>query len=286
MHPTKRAGFGIIAASTLFWSLTGPTFADGYVESTAAPSADQGRKFTWSFTAGATSDYIFRGISQTLNRPAAQGSVDIGYGIFYAGVWGSNVNFGADEDPPLGPKAVAEVDWYAGIKPVWGPITFDFGGIFYSYPNSGRFANFTTPDNHLEYFELKAGYSLASPWIKNLTTGTTFFWSPDYALESGNVFTWESGASYALPKVGIFSPTISGAFGMVSGDSEDGFSVGGTTEDEYNYWNAGLSLGVEKFTFDFRYWDTDIKVVPPGGACAAERLCDAHFAFIAKVTLP
>ena len=38
----------------------------------------------------------------------------------------------------------------------------------------------------------------------------------------------------------------------------------GGIEDEYYYWNAGLALTVEKLTFDFRYWDTDLD---PGGLC-------------------
>ncbi|MBC7831271.1 MAG: hypothetical protein H7Y62_04540, partial [Hyphomicrobium sp.] len=57
------------------------------------------------------------------------------------------------------------------------------------------------------------------------------------------------------------------------------------TDDEYYYWNAGLALTVEKLTFDFRYWDTNI-----GGdafdICANAGLCDERFVFTAKVVLP
>lgn len=281
MHLTKKAGFGFAAASVMFLGLTGTALADGYGGSVKDAPVEQGRKFGWSITLGATSDYIFRGVSQTLEDPAAQGSIDITYGIFYAGVWGSNVDFGG------APPANAEVDWYAGIKPTWGPVTFDFGGIYYSYPDAGKFANFNGGSNHLDYFELKAGYSIASPWIKNLTTGTTVYWSPDYALETGDVFTLESNAAYALPQFGIFSPTISGAYGSVYGDHVDGFSVNGTNKDDYTYWNAGISLAVEKFTFDFRYWDTNIDVKnDTGTVCTAQKLCDERFVFSAKVTLP
>ncbi len=72
----------------------------------------------------------------------------------------------------------------------------------------------------------------------------------------------------------------------VYGDRPD-YTVGGGREDQYTYWNVGLALTVEKFTFDFRYWDTDIDVVTPGvGACADEDLCDERFVFSAKVVLP
>ena len=32
--------------------------------------------------------------------------------------------------------ASIEMDWYIGIKPVTGKITWDLGVIYYSYPNS------------------------------------------------------------------------------------------------------------------------------------------------------
>ena len=100
--------------------------------------------------------------------------------------------------------------------------------------------------------ELKAGYSTS--WIKNLTTGTTVYWSPEYSGEIGEVWTTESTASYALPKFWVFDPTISGLLGWQTGELSEGYSIGG--DDEYYYWNAGLALTVEKLTLDFRYWDT------------------------------
>lgn len=258
-------------------------------------------KFAWSMTIGGTSDYIFRGISQTFADPAFQMSVDATYGMFYVGAWGSNVDFGEGQFGPAqiyGPEANAEIDLYAGVRPTWGPATFDLGVIYYWYPGSDDWANFNNlcfgPNpgpgnpcpNKIDYFELKAGYSLASPWIKNLTTGTTVFWSPDYTLETDSVVTVESTASYLLPAIGMFTPTISGTYGSVYGDIADGFSVGGGAEDEYSYWNAGLSLVVEKFTLDFRYHDTDIDVVSQFGSCVKQSLCDERFVFTLKTTLP
>lgn len=254
------------------------------VTMSGAPLADglpgEGSKLDLSVTLGATSDYIFRGISQTSEDPAAQGSIDLTYGIFYAGIWATNVDF--DDAPP----ANAEIDLYAGIKPTWapvsflGPITFDLGVIYYAYPDARSGAE-------LDYVELKAGYSMESPWIKGLTSGTTVYWSPEYGGETGEVITVESSASYALPQVGIFAPSLSGGYGTVYGDIDEGFSVDGTREDEYMYWNVGLELAVEKFTFDFRYWDTDIDVAPgAGGICANQGLCDERFVFSASVTLP
>ena len=73
-------------------ALTSGALADGY--EVAAPAAvDEGRKFTYSFAITGTSDYVFRGISQTDNDPTIQGAINVGYGIFYAGVWGSGLDF-------------------------------------------------------------------------------------------------------------------------------------------------------------------------------------------------
>ncbi len=76
---------------------------------------------------------MFRGISQTDNDPTIQGAINLGYGIFYAGVWGfrPRLRCGLVNDAEL------EVDWYGGIKPTWGPLTFDFGIIYYTYPGEG-----------------------------------------------------------------------------------------------------------------------------------------------------
>lgn len=44
-----------------------------------------------------TTDYIFRGFSQTEEGPAIQGGFDVTYKMFYAGVWASNLDFGGDD---------------------------------------------------------------------------------------------------------------------------------------------------------------------------------------------
>ncbi|HKZ95920.1 MAG TPA: TorF family putative porin [Hyphomicrobiaceae bacterium] len=236
--------------------------ADG-MAAAEAPAAEEGRKFEWSVTVSATSDYLFRGISTNCEDPAFQPSIDASYGILYAGIWGSNV---CDESNP------AEVDLYAGIKPVLGPVTFDFGVIYYWYPNGDD----TVAPGELDYVELKAGAS-GEP-VKNLSVGVTFYWTPDYFEETGDVWTVEGNAGYTLPEVGIFTPTISGVLGYVESEELDAVVTG---VDNYTYWNVGLALEVEKFTFDFRYWDTDVPA-----SSEDHGITDERFVFTTKVTLP
>ena len=57
----------------------------------------------------------------------------------------------------------------------------------------------------------------------------------------------------------MFTPTISGTLGSQWGFDDDYVTYGmAWGEEEYLWWNAGLSLTVEKFTMDFRYWDTNL----------------------------
>jgi uncharacterized protein (TIGR02001 family) len=222
-------------------------------------AAAEDREFAWSVTLGGTSDYVFRGYSFNNEDPAFQASVNASYGILYAGAWGSNVQEG---------NGPAEIDLYTGIKPVWGPVTFDFGFLYYTYSNED-----------LNYYELKAGAS-GSPF-KNFTLGGTFYIVPDQDNLNEN-WTLEGTAAYALPAVGIFTPTISGVLGYSeqTDDVADGFDFTGFGVNDYTYWNVGLALAVEKFTFDFRYWDTNIADNLSAG------LADERFVFSASVTLP
>jgi uncharacterized protein (TIGR02001 family) len=75
---------------------------------------------TWSAMVGATTDYIYRGVSQTYDSGALQlGASYQGSGGWFAGTWASNVDqypFGANE---------VELDLYTGIRRPLGP---DFSG--------------------------------------------------------------------------------------------------------------------------------------------------------------
>lgn len=271
-------------------ALAGSVYADGIPRDGSvkdAPVADEGRKFAYSWNLGVTSDYIFRGISQNKRNPAVQGGVDMTYGIFYAGIWGSDVNFG--QNPDGSSVANVEIDYYAGIKPVLGPVTFDLGVIHYTYlggkDKGPRFNQFREQD----YTELKVGAS--ATFIPKLTTGITAFFSPQYTGGQGFTTTLEGTMAYELPVVLRMTPTISGTVGTVMGDSgdiKDPF-VAANGKDSYMYWNAGLTLGIDKLSLDFRYWDTNIPntntVTGVTNFCTNDLFgCDGRFVATAKVT--
>jgi uncharacterized protein (TIGR02001 family) len=244
--------------------------------------ADDAPAFAYTFNLGVTSDYRFRGISQRKEDPALQGGADFTYGQWYFGLWGSMINFGRDiNDNNI---ADSELDIYGGYKHVWGPVTFDLGVIYYEYANSTNTVAGGIPgSNDTNYVEGKLGVS--GNLTKDLALLATLYVSPDYTGETGTVETIEGTATYTLPKVWIFDPAISGRVGYQHGDDAAYKTLIANGSSDYVYWDAGITLNVEKFSFDFRYVDTNISNT--GNFCTGSLLqCDANFVFTAKVTLP
>jgi len=75
-----------------------------------------------------SSDYIWRGMTQTAEEPAISGGFDIaGENGLYFGTWASNVEFGDG--------AALELDWYAGYAgEMESGLTYDIGYLAYTYP--------------------------------------------------------------------------------------------------------------------------------------------------------
>jgi len=275
--------------------MAGSVLADGMPGSAKdAPPAPEGRKFTWGFNLGVTSDYIFRGVSQNREKPAFQAGVDFSYGIFYVGAWGSDVNFGLNPDGTSGLFNVdgsgianAEVDFYAGIKPVLGPVTFDIGVIQYTYWGGKDGGPARNQVFEQDFTEIKVGAS--ATFIPKLTTGITAYFSPQFQGNQGFVTTVEGTIAYEFPVMHKITPTVSGTFGSMMGDAgstSDPFILA-NGKDSYQYWNAGLTLGMDKLSIDFRYWDTNIQDIAPGQTCfgtGALFACDSRFVATAKVT--
>jgi len=60
-----------------------------------------------SANVAATSNYVWRGMTQSDDAPAIQGGFDLEYKGFYVGTWGSSVQFGDT-------TTAMEADLYAG----------------------------------------------------------------------------------------------------------------------------------------------------------------------------
>ena len=104
-----------------------------------------------------TTDYVFRGITQSDGGAAIQGSFDWSSDQFYAGVWGSSVNFGATAPTET---ASMELDLYAGWTPTTGPVTWDVGVVGYFYPNGD---DQLTGGGEMDYFKASSARKSKSP---------------------------------------------------------------------------------------------------------------------------
>lgn len=93
----------------------------------------QAAESTLSFNVGTTTDYRYRGISQTRLKPAVQGGVDYAdKSGFYVGAWASSIKWIKD----AGGDASAEVDVYGGYKGAVGDVAYDVGFLRYEYPSN------------------------------------------------------------------------------------------------------------------------------------------------------
>lgn len=106
-----------------------------------------------------TSDYIFRGVSQTNQEPALQAGLEYAADSgFYVGTWGSNINWLSDLSTPEAPiSSSLELDAYAGYRGKFGDsIGFDVGALYYWYPGDYP-SGFNSADTAELYFGISAG---------------------------------------------------------------------------------------------------------------------------------
>ena len=120
---------------------------------------------------GMTSNYIWRGATQTKDGSAVSGGIDYEHESgAYVGLYTSNVSWTTTPG--------YEQDLYAGYKFAAGPVDLDVGYIAYAYPLS-------TSDSFNEVY-LNAGYDMFSAGI---------------AIDSANKSTYISvGASFEVKK--------------------------------------------------------------------------------------
>ena len=106
-----------------------------------------------------TSDYIFRGVSQTNQEPALQAGLEYAADSgFYVGTWGSNINWLSDLSTTQAPiSSSLELDGYAGYRGKFGDSGgFDVGALYYWYPGDYP-SGFNSADTTELYFGISAG---------------------------------------------------------------------------------------------------------------------------------
>lgn len=192
----------------------------------AAPALAQDEGPTISFNLGAATDYVFRGVSNTDENPQVFGGADVTNGMFYAGVWVSNVDFNDSTD--------AEYDLYVGITPTLGAVSLDLGVLYYGYIDAPS-------GSDLDYVELQAKATVP---VGPMTLGAGLYYSPDSYAHVDTAMYYEVNADYAFNDRVSFSAALGRQTFDGAGD--------------YTTWNAGIGYALtDNIGVDLRYHDTD-----------------------------
>lgn len=190
-----------------------------------------------SSTITLASDYLFDGVSQTQGdgdskfNPALQVSLDYEWDNgFYLGVWGSNVDFG-DED-----EADVEIDWYGGYyREYESGWAWNVGFANYAYLG--------VPGEGYDYLEWTVGVTLpvgteVSLWVSkddDVFNGEAYRVKGKHSIDLGNDYSLDLEATYT--------------------DKKD-------LDEDYFHGQLGVSRPLGPFTAYLGYSDTDINDDP------------------------
>ena len=135
------------------------------------------------------SDYIWRGMTQS-DGPAIQGGFDYeAESGFYAGIWGSNVNFNDG--------AGSELDYYFGYGFELGSVGVDLGYVAFDYPDNTEGLDFEEIVVGLSYGDLGLTFALGQDGAPDYTEVSYSLAGFDFAYgeydEYGNNFIISKG---------------------------------------------------------------------------------------------
>jgi hypothetical protein len=250
-------------------ALAAPAAAADLVTKAAPLAAPSPLPWDIAFGGAVMTDYNFRGISQSDRGPSATAYFEPRLNInpnwqLYAGVQGWATKLPTD---PTG-----EFDLYGGIRPTFGPLAFDFGAMYYYYPNetqifldpvTGGAGNPLIPGaipwtkSDTDFWEVYAKVTwTANDW---LAIGGYVYYAPDW-LNTGADGTYFGGTvkvsapSAWFPK--DWGAYVSGELARYALGTTDAFFLFVDLPD-YTYWNVGVAVTYKVFTLDLRYHGTD-----------------------------
>ncbi|MDX2144744.1 MAG: TorF family putative porin [Rhodospirillaceae bacterium] len=204
----------------------------------------------FSSSVAVTSDYIFRGYSQTDENPAFQPALNWESGTgFHLNFWGSNVDFND------GGQADVEVDITAGFSGAVDNVSYDAGVIYYAYPGARNALNY----NYWEGYTT-LGYDAGVAKLN----GSVYF-SPDFFGGLDDAWAVQVGASAPVMESLTFDAFV--------GTQELKKASG----SDYMYWSAGLTYAFPIVDVGIRYHDTDVATC--AGLCGARAVLTLSKAF-------
>lgn len=218
----------------------------------SAVTASAADPITVSGSAAFTSDYLFRGVSQTSNNAAVQGAMTLTHesGAYFS-LWGSSIASGAGG---------LEVDTLLGYGGKAGEVAYDVGVMRYNYPGLN--------ENTSGSFD--ADYNEIYGSISTMGAKVGFNYSPDYFFESDKFLYIY--ASYATEVAGV---GLSASVGMNKFDSAAMMSQALATtgsDDSYMDYKLAASKAIGGVSIEGAYIGSDIDDTECGGG-----LCEGRF---------
>ncbi len=239
-----------------------------------------------AFGASITNNYLFRGVSQSNNRPSVTAYFEPRFNVnkdlqLYIGTSASSISFTNG--------AALEIDGYFGIRPTFGAAAFDFGFWYYGYPGgqcidtvpAGGFCPagsnvagpaFNVMKKDVSFYE---GYAKFNYTFNDyFTMGVSDNYSPNflntgawgnYAAITAKAIapsTWFGSSGVGMYASGEFGRqwlgTSDAFYGTTVGTAFGGPFPNGIKYADYNTWNIGIGFTYKVFTLDLRYSDTDL----------------------------
>jgi uncharacterized protein (TIGR02001 family) len=183
-----------------------------------------------SANVAASSNYFWRGITQSDDGAAISGGLDYDSGTgFYLGTWASNVDFGDAASTSY------ELDLYAGFSGEFNQVSYDVGYIHYAYPDAA---------GDIDFGELYAslGWEFITIKLSHLTT------AQDDSTTEEDMLYLELNAAFS-----VFTESELGLhIGRSSGDT-----VMEWTGEDDSYMDYGVSLSTGGLTLGLVKTDLD-----------------------------
>jgi uncharacterized protein (TIGR02001 family) len=189
-----------------------------------------------------TSDYVFRGVSQTNEDPALQGGLEYAHDSgFYVGAWASNVSWLSDI--PGDVSSSLELDGYLGYRGKAGEhVAWDVGVLQYWYPGD-------YPDgfNSADTTEVYAGFTV--------TPSDTLALGLKYSHAVTDLFGYaDSDGSGYLDASANWTFVPGWTLNLHAGKQW----IEGNRDFEYTDWKVGVTRAFDSgFSLAAAYTDTD-----------------------------
>jgi uncharacterized protein (TIGR02001 family) len=235
-----------------------------------------------------TSNYVFRGLTQTDGQPAVQGGIDLAFtNGFYLGTWMSNISWFTDQNagtasnpvalsspgslgPPYVPfrsnSAPLEWDFYGGYRNTFATDwSYDLGIIEYFYPGAYDNLGAYRRPNTTEIYAL-IGYRWLSLKYSRAVSAYTFG-----ANESKGASYIDLSAAIPIQDTGlkILAHVGHQQYPGHANAAYWGSSGGDNSYFTYSDDKLGITLDKWGFTFGVAYTYADTKATAPDGETTA-----------------